>query len=119
MRVCIFADACDLSAAQQVLMDLPGDAYGQVYINADGDTVPLAAPERVQVNCLRACADRCALADALSGWAGEWLPSGLAPTGEGPTVWVLPGASARLSASDHESVTRLITELPSDQLIHG
>lgn len=117
--MCIFADACDLSAAQKVLLDLPADAYGQLYINDDGVPVSLMAPERVQVNRLRACPGRCALADALSGWAGEWLPEGWDPTGETPTVWMLPGATARLCASDHDGVTRLITVLPSDQLMHG
>lgn len=124
MRVCIFADACDRQAVQQVLFDLPSDAYGQVYINSatdlDGDeSLLLAAPERVQVNSLQTCAGRCALSEALTGWAGEWLPEGTDGSSESPTVWVLPGATARLSASQQEGVARLITALPSDQLIHG
>lgn len=117
--MCIFADSCDLSAAQQVLLSLPADAYGQLYITADPDSLPLLAPERVQVNWVRPRPGRCALADAMSGWAAEWLADRSGPASQGPTVWVLPGASATLAASEHECVTRLITVLPSSQLIHG
>lgn len=117
MKVCIVADACDFAAAQQVLLGLPADAYGQVYV-AD-DTLPLGAPERVQVNRVTSRPGQCALAEALSGWAAEWLPEGAASAGASPTVWVLPGATAALAASEHECVTRLLTALPSDQLIHG
>lgn len=118
--MCIFADACDFAAAQQVLLGLPADAYGQVYI-ADGEqsAIPLEAPTRVQVNRMRPRAGGCALAEAMSGWAAEWLPSGTTAGSDSPTVWVLPGATTALSAADHECVTRLITALPSDQLIHG
>lgn len=116
MRVCIFADSCDFAAAQQVLLGLPADAYGQVYV-ADGE-MPLGAPERVQINQVTSGPGRCALAEALAGWSAEWLPE--CGTGaESPTVWVLPGATATLAAADHEGVRRLITVLPSDQLIHG
>ncbi|NLG23491.1 MAG: hypothetical protein GX555_18925 [Actinomycetales bacterium] len=117
MKVCIFADACDFAAAQEVLLGLPADAYGQVYV-AD-DTMPLGAPARVQVNRVTSSPGRCALAEALSGWSAEWLPECAASAAESPTVWVLPGATATLAASDHEGVRRLITVLPSDQLIHG
>lgn len=117
MRVCIFAESCDVAAAQQVLLDLPPDAYGQVYV-AD-DALPLGAPARVQINRVTSRPGRCALAEALSGWAAEWLPEGAASTDESPTVWVLPGATASLAASEHECVTRLLTALPSHQLIHG
>ncbi|WP_256838549.1 hypothetical protein [Ornithinimicrobium faecis] len=120
IRVCIFAAACDVAAAQQVLLDLPGDAYGQVYLADDtADGMPLTAPERVQVNRVRPHRGSCALADAMSGWAAEWLPEGVGPVGDSPTVWVLPGATTALAAADHECVTRLITALPSNQLIHG
>ena len=115
--MCIFAGACDRAAAEQVLQGLPADAYGQVYV-AD-DAMPVGAPERVQVNRLASRLGRCALADALSGWCAEWLPDGAAPTSDAPTVWVLPGATTALSATDNEDVARLITALPSDQLIHG
>lgn len=115
--MCIFADACDSAAAQHVLSSLPADTYGQVYV-AD-DTMPLGAPERVQVNRVTSGPGRCALAEALAGWSAEWLPDCAATTTDTPTVWVLPGATTALSASDHEGVLRLITALPSDQLIHG
>ncbi|GAA1139237.1 hypothetical protein GCM10009583_06190 [Ornithinicoccus hortensis] len=122
--MCIFADACDRLAAQQVLLDLPADAYGQVYINTgtdlpDDDALRLVAPARVQVNSLQTRPGRCALTDALTGWTGEWLPEGTAASTESPKVWVLPGASARLGVTQPDGVTRLITALPSDQLIHG
>ncbi|MCK0113132.1 hypothetical protein MWU75_13360 [Ornithinimicrobium sp. F0845] len=117
MKVCIFAGACDAAAAQEVLLSLPADAYGQVYV-AD-DTMPLGAPERVQINRVTSRPGACAMAEALSGWSAEWLPECAAAAGESPTVWVLPGAAAALAAADHESVTRLITVLPSNQLIHG
>ena len=118
--MCIFADACDFLAAQQVLLGLPADAYGQVYI-ADGEQqgIPLEAPTRVQVNRMSPSRGRCVLAEAMSAWAAEWLPDGTTSGSDSPTVWVLPGATAALSAADHECVTRLITALPSDQLIHG
>lgn len=115
--MCIFADTCDLVAAQQVLLALPADAYGQVYI-AD-DALPVCGPERVQINRVRTRPGVCALAEAMSGWAAEWLPEGIDAVSDTPTVWVLPGASAALAAADHECVTRLITALPSSQLIHG
>lgn len=117
MKVCIFAGACDSAAAQEVLLGLPADAYGQVYV-AD-DTMPLGAPERVQVNRVTARPGECALAQALTGWAAEWLPECGDATTETPTVWVLPGATATLAATEHEGVRRLITALPSHQLIHG
>lgn len=120
IRVCIFAEACDFAAAQEVLLGLPADAYGQVYLAVDASGgIPLTAPERVQVNTVRPSPGSCALADAMSGWAAEWLPEGTGPVSDGPTVWVLPGATTALAAADHECVTRLITALPSNQLIHG
>lgn len=118
MRVCIFAAACDLTVAQEVLLGLPPDAYGQVYL-ADTDEVDLVAPARVQVNRLSPALGPCPLAEAMTGWAAEWLPEGVELTGDIPTVWVLPGATDDLRSAGHECVTRLITALPSDQLIHG
>lgn len=118
--MCIFADACDVAAAQHVLRGLPEDAYGQVYLADDSrDALPLDAPPRVQINrvCTRAGAG--ALADAMAGWAAEWLPAGSEPACDGPTVWVLPGAASRLTAGEHDCVTQLITALPSNQLLHG
>lgn len=85
----------------------------------DEDALRLVAPARVQVNSLQACPGRCALTDALTGWTGEWLAEGTAASTESPKVWVLPGASARLGVTQPDGVTRLITALPSDQLIHG
>lgn len=117
MKVCIFAAACDVAACQEVLRALPADAYGQVYV-AD-ETATLGAPERVQVNRVTSRPGRCALTEALSGWSAEWLPECAASTQESPTVWVLPGASATLSASGDDAVRRLITVLPTEQLLHG
>lgn len=118
-RVCIFADACDLLAARQLLLELPDDAYGQLYISADHEPIVLPAPSRVQVSWLGHRVGACALAEAMAGWAAEWLPDGTDPEQQGPVVWVLPGAAAALAASGHECVTRLITVLPSSQLIQG
>lgn len=123
MRVCIFADACDAAAAQQVLHALPADAYGHLFLVSDPWTVseadsPLEGPARVQITLVTPRPGRHALAEAMTGWAAEWLPSGVTVSAS-PTVWVLPGASAALSAAGHECVTHLITALPSDQLIHG
>lgn len=102
-----------------MLLGLPADAYGQVYIAGDDEAVPLGAPSRVQVNWVRSRSGLCPLAAAMSGWAAEWLPDCALPDSQTPTVWVLPGATAALSAADHDCVTRLITALPSEQLIHG
>ncbi len=102
-----------------MLLSLPSDAYGQVYIATDRrGHQALIAPDRVQINRVRQRPGSCALGEALAGWTAEWLPEG----GSGddvPTVWVLPGATTALAAADHEGVTRLITALPSSQLIHG
>lgn len=118
MRVCIFADTCDVAAAQQVLLGLPADAYGQVYLAGD-EGLPLGAPARVQVNRVSSRCGSCPLAAAMTAWAAEWLPESATPAEQTPTVWVLPGATEALRSAEHECVTRLITALPSDQLIHG
>lgn len=117
--MCIFADRCDLAAAQEVLVDLPADAYGQVYVASEGWPGHLVTPERVQINWVQPYPGRCALTDAMAAWAAEWLPDGAGPGDHTPTVWVLPGAAAAVTASGDECVTRLITVLPSDQFIHG
>lgn len=93
-------------------------AVGVVAAPAKGACADLAAPERVQVSWLSSRGGPCPLAEAMSGWAAEWLP-GEGCAEDAPTVWLLPGASTRLSGGDHDCVTRLITALPSDQLIHG
>lgn len=115
--MCIFADTCDVAAAQQVLLGLPADAYGQVYLAGD-EALPLGAPARVQVNRVSSRCGACPLAAAVGAWVAEWLPEG-GSGDDAPTVWVLPGATTALAAAGHEGVTRLITALPSNQLIHG
>ncbi len=110
-----------MPAAQQVLSGLPADAYGQAFVVDDGSvTAPLLdAPPRVQVCVLPARERRCVLAEAVQGWAAEWLPEDATPGADGPTVWVLPGAAAALAGGGHDGVTRLVTALPTHQLMQG
>ena len=111
-----------MPAAQQVLSGLPADAYGQAFVVADATSVTaplLDAPPRVQVCVLTACEQRCVLAEVVSGWAAEWLPQDAVPGEDVPSVWVLPGAAAALAGGGHEGVTRLITALPTHQLMQG
>lgn len=87
-RVFIAGDLADLTSIQHVLALLPDDAYGQVYIEVldERDIAPLTAPSRVTVTWLprvmRQSAIRPlafaahgeALAAAIAGWLGEWMP---------------------------------------------
>jgi NADPH-dependent ferric siderophore reductase len=88
-RVFIAGDLADVTAIQHILSVLPDDAYGQVYIEVldERDVIALDAPRRVAVTWLprvvRASAVRPlafathgeALATAIAGWVGEWMPA--------------------------------------------
>lgn len=81
-HVLIAGDAHDLPVIRELAAALPDDAYGQILIETPlGSGSPaVTAPERVAIQWLPQAAD-CALpgqrlADALAGWAGEWLVDG-------------------------------------------
>ncbi|WP_344757305.1 SIP domain-containing protein [Gryllotalpicola koreensis] len=118
-RVFIAGDLADLSAIQHVLALLPDDAYGQVYIEIldERDIVPLDAPSRVTVTWLprvmRTSAVRPlafaahgeALAGAIAGWLGEWMPGTafgengeLAASDQPVIMWIGCAGSAHIAA---------------------
>lgn len=115
-RVFIAGDHADLAAIQHILSVLPEGAYGQVFIEVldERDVIPLDAPSRVTVTWLarvtRPSAIRPlafaahgeALAGAIAGWVGEWMPAvdGSAPDGpddETTVMWIGCAGSARIS----------------------
>ena len=118
-RVFIAGDLADLTAIQHVLALLPDDAYGQVYLEVldERDIVPLDAPSRVTVTWLprvmRPSAIRPlafaahgeALATAIAGWVGEWMPGAADTEGESAQasdhsviMWLGCAGSARITA---------------------
>jgi NADPH-dependent ferric siderophore reductase len=115
-RVFIAGDHADLAAIQHILSVLPDGAYGQVFIEVldERDVTPLAAPGRVTVtwlsratrpSALRPLAFAAhgeALAVAIAGWVGEWMPAAADPSSENtddPTVmWIGCAGSAHIAA---------------------
>lgn len=117
--MCIFADLRDVPAAQRLLVDLPHDVFGQVYLSSEIDLGPLIAPPRVQTVWLRPTLTSCAVSRAFNAWASEWIVDDAAAHQQLPLVWIFPWAAAALTAADEESVTRVITSLPSSHLAQG
>ncbi|WP_344792130.1 SIP domain-containing protein [Gryllotalpicola daejeonensis] len=110
-RVFIAGDLADLAAIQHTLAVLPDDAYGQVFIEVldERDEVALVAPPRVTVtwlaratrpsamSALTFAAHGEALATAIAGWVGEWMPAAADP-GESTVMWIGCAGSAHIAA---------------------
>ncbi|TPW75690.1 SIP domain-containing protein [Schumannella soli] len=120
-RVLFVGDSADLPALRRILADLPGDAYGQVFIEIASriQIEPLLVPDAVSVSWLRrdlrcsridGLAPRGALAArALTAWASEWMPDDVDSEGADFALWVgcatsprVDAAFRRLHASLHE-----------------
>ena len=94
------ADHADLRDVEQLLADLPRDAYGQVFLTVPTATsVMVAAPPRVAVCLLPGDEPASGLCAALTGWASEWLPDEpwLDPR---PVTWVGRVAGEHLRGAD-------------------
>jgi len=112
-HVLIAGDERDLPAIAHVLWLLPEDTYGQVFIEtlSDDGHEPLPTPERVAVTWLArsrressspllAFADRGeALAQAIAGWAAEWLPDTDARMAERHLLWIGADENRRVAAA--------------------
>jgi len=110
-RVFIAGDHADLAAIQHILSVLPDGAYGQVFIEVldERDVAPLDAPGRVTVtwlsrvtrpSALRPLAFAAhgeALAVAIAGWVGEWMPAA-EESDETTVMWIGCAGSAHIAA---------------------
>ncbi|MCU1407161.1 MAG: hypothetical protein JWQ43_3464 [Glaciihabitans sp.] len=102
-HVMVAGDSRDLPAIRRILQQLPGDAYGQVFIEvvADVQVVPLDSPADVSVSWLRRDSTRAgnehrtfgaargeAIERAVLAWTREWLEPGC-QCGHAPFyVWI-------------------------------
>lgn len=101
-HVLIAGDVGELAAIDTVLALLPGNAYGQVYLEGDpgADLSVAAGPARVQVTpVVRGPHDAPGhrLSAAVAAWAAEWLTEEPDERRE-LTMWV--GGSVRLTAAE-------------------
>lgn len=136
-RILIVGDVADLDDIQSVLDRLPGDTYGQLYLQAsrESDIGFIAAPRRLTVTWLTpalgydhapgVAARR--LATMLRAWTQEWMPGDVA--GTTATMWVGATAAAYLlahgcsdqlgflhSLSDHRISARALDRLGDGSL---
>lgn len=114
-RVLIIGDVEDLADVEYLLGLLPGDSYGQLYLQAESSSEirPVAAPCRVTVSWLapqiadpESAGDR--LAATVDAWIEEWLPdtAGGDTPAVLPTMWIGALAAARLTANDRADLLR-------------
>lgn len=107
-RVLFVGDSADLPSIRRILADLPGDAYGQVFIEIASrvQIETLARPDGVIVHWLRrdlrcsridGLAPRGSLAArAIAAWAAEWMPDDADSEGADVTLWIGCATSPRV-----------------------
>jgi NADPH-dependent ferric siderophore reductase len=117
-HVLLAGGTSDIRAIRALLLELPGTAYGQVFIEVASpiQVVSLPAPPRVSVTWLfrhSRSHDSARgipvvrgelMADAVSGWISEWLPADLIE----PDLAELQSSAARPAAgeaNDHSAPT--------------
>ncbi|WP_375387249.1 SIP domain-containing protein [uncultured Amnibacterium sp.] len=118
--VLLAGDAVDLRDLRALVSTLPGDAYGQVYIEVTSpeQVVPLPTPARVVVTWLQrdeADAAGAMLAAAIDGWIAEWMPAGRCDHGR--IAWIgcssAPRIAERYRVLQERSMTAPAMGLPA------
>ncbi|MDT0200349.1 SIP domain-containing protein [Nocardioides sp. AE5] len=99
-QVLIAGTATDLPAIRQVLLMLPDDIYGQVYVEApEAAWTTLPCPPRVTVAWLP-MDDQPRAATATTAWLAEWMPEEPQSDREF-SLWVGAGISGQIGTLCH------------------
>lgn len=98
-HVLIAGHTDDLDDIRAALAMLAADTYGQVLVVAPiGTQLDLTAPARITVHRIDDAAG--SLADAVAGWAAEWIPDEL-DSHRKVTVWIGAHASSHVDPVHH------------------
>lgn len=118
-QVLLAGDTTDLAAIRRILADLPGDAYGQVYLEIVSPIQirPIPRPDGVALTWLRRdlvphglleIAPRGELIrSAVTAWVSEWMPEETTGARDEIYLWVGCTASPRVGTMYRELSSRL------------
>lgn len=115
----LVGDASDIPAIRDILLRLPVDAYGQVFLEV-GSVIRiqrLPLPEAMSVTWLRRD-ERSSVVDAVpprgelvtravSAWISEWMPEDLCEHATPYVLWIGCSASERVDRLYEELQTRM------------